>query len=176
MGAAGFRTWTSRRLRQSKRGEVARLPSTGVAGSHSGSCTSGRRSPSGGREGRSPLLSFRPTVSFPAVAGRPNAQTTRTTPSVGRRWRPTSVHLDFHLLPSGFPAKTHTPLHSSLYLQTRNGEIGQRERARSLSGRSTASLAVSRSEERKREGRASGGEEDIRNSMMYKLRCIVQII
>ena len=71
-----------------------------------------------------------------------NAQTTRTTPSGGRArvqaGGPTSVHLDFHLplsrpppKPPGFPAKTHT-LHSSLllYLQTRNGEIGQRERDR----------------------------------------------
>ena len=115
----------------------------------------------------SPFLSFRPTVSFPAVASRrPNARTTRTTPSGGRRWRPTSVHLDFHLLPLWFSCQnTHSaPLHSSLlsslYLQTRNGEIGQRERARSLSGRSTASLAVSRSEEEKRgRKRAERAEE-----------------
>ena len=99
----------------------------------------------------SPLV---PTDRFPAVASRPNAQTTRTTPSVGRRWRPTSVHLDFHLLPSGFPAKTHTPLHStllsSLSPNTQRRDWTERERARSLSGRSTASLAVSRSGEEKR--------------------------
>ena len=103
------------------------------------------------REGRSPLLSFRPTVSFPAVASRPNAQTTRTTPSAGRRKRRlTSVHLDFHLLPSLWFSCQNT--HSAPLLSISKHATGRldRERARSLSGRSTASLAVSRSEEEKR--------------------------
>ena len=107
------------------------------------------------REGRSPLLSLPlvPTDRFPAVASRSNAQTTRTTPSA-RRWR-REAHFSSFRFPSSslwFSCQnTHSaPLLSSLYLQTRNGEIGRRERARSLSGRSTASLAVSRSEEEKR--------------------------
>ena len=129
------------------------------------------------REGRSPLLSFRPTVSFPAVASRPNAQTTRTTPSAGRRKRRlTSVHLDFHLLPSGFPAKTHTPLHSSLSPNTQRGDWTERERDRFLGDRRHHWQSADQKRRREEERGPRGGEEDIRNSMMYKLRCIVQII
>ena len=107
----------------------------------------------------SPFLSFRPTVSFPAVASRPNAQTTRTTPSVGRRWRPTSVHLDFHLLPSGFPAKTHTPLLSSLLSISKHAtERLDRERESEIAfweiDGIIGSQQIRRGEERKKEGRA----------------------
>ena len=109
----------------------------------------------------SPLV---PTDHFPAVvASRPNAQTTRTTPSVGRR---KEAHFSSFRFPSSslwFSCQnTHSaPLHSPLSSLSPNTQRRDwTERARSLSGRSTASLAVSRSEEEKRgRKRAERAEE-----------------
>ena len=120
---AGGGSYCEERLRGFRCYKLRNFPLNGVrvgGGAHQ----EGRR--------RSPLLSSRFDHFPPAVAG-PDAQTTRTTPS-GRAGRPTSVHLDFHLLLGRLvflPKHTHsTPLLSPLllHLQTRNGEIGLSER------------------------------------------------
>ena len=85
----------------------------------------------------SPFLSFRPTVSFPAVASRrPNAQTTRTTPSVGR-WR--EAHFSSFRFPSSslwFSCQnTHSAPLLSLSPNTQRRDWTERERDRFLGDR-----------------------------------------
>ena len=130
---------------------------------------------------RSPLLLFRP---FPARSSRPRCPNDEDDSiRKGGQAHFSSFRFPSSSRPPGFPAKTHTlhstPLSSSpLSPNTQRRDWTERERERDRFPRDRLHHWQSADRRgRKRVGRGrEGEEEDIRNSMMYKLRCIVQII